>query len=265
MKNLTWRAAAPIAMVLATGAMAFAPLARAETPIPVASEWSYSGNMSLVSDYRFRSISQTYRQPAVQAGLDLNHRSGFYAGTWASNVSGNQYPGGNGMELDLYGGYRFELNSQLKLDAGLMYYAYPDAKVSLGNKSFNTTEVYVGVARGNFSAKFSYALSDSFGVNDSDGSYYLDLNYVHPLTKATQIVAHLGRQDVRNGTQGGAPNPDYTDYKLGVTTEAAGLTWGLAYLGNNARDSAYTVTHVVDGSTRVVSKDTVVLSVGKTF
>ena len=239
--------------------------AQAQTPLPSSAEWAYSGNMSLVSDYRFRGVSQTYRQPAVQGGFDLNHRAGFYAGTWASNVSGNQYPGGNGMELDLYGGYRTDLSAGLKLDAGFIYYAFPDAKTGVGGRTFDTTEIYGAVSQGNFSLKLNYALSDSFGVNDSNGSWYLDLNYTHPLTKVTNFVAHVGRLDVRNGTQGGAVNPDYTDYKLGLTTEAAGLSWGIAYIGNNARDNAYRVAHAVDGSTRVVSKDTIVLSVGKAF
>ncbi len=261
MKNIPWGAASLVisAVVLAS------PVALAQTAVPAHSEWTYSGNMSLVSDYRFRSISQTYRQPAVQGGFDLNHRGGFYAGTWASNVSGNQYPGGNGMELELYGGYRLALHSNLKLDVGFIYYAYPDAKVSAGGKRFNTTEIYAGISQGNFSAKLNYAITDNFGLNDSDGSYYLDLNYTHPLSKATNVVAHLGRQSVHNGTQGGAVNPNYTDFKLGLTTEAAGLSWGIAYIGNNARDRAYTVTHTVDGTNRVVSKDTVVLSVGKAF
>ncbi len=254
-----------VASLLLSAAALTSSIALAQTAVPAHSEWTYSGNMSLVSDYRFRSISQTYRQPAVQGGFDLNHRGGFYAGTWASNVSGNQYPGGNGMELDVYGGYRMDLQPNLKLDVGLIYYAYPDAKGSVGGKRFDTTEMYVGLTQGDFSAKFNYAVTDNFGLNDSNGSYYLDLNYTHPLSKATHLVAHLGRQSVHHGTQGGATNPNYTDFKLGLTTEAAGLAWGIAYIGNNARDNAYRVAHAVDGTTRVVSKDTVVLSVGKAF
>lgn len=239
-------------------------LASAQTGAPARSEWSFTGNMSLVSDYRFRSISQTYKLPAVQGGFDLGHAAGFYAGTWASNVSGNQYPGGSGMELDLYSGYRFDLARGIALDLGLIYYAYPDAKTGAGKK-FTTTEVYGGVSMGNLSAKLNYAISDNFGLNDSDGSFYLDVGYIHPLSKTTSVVLHVGHRSVSNGTRGGAPDPDYTDYKIGFTAEAAGLNWGIAYIGNNARDRAYTVRHATDGSTKVVAKDTIVLSVGKTF
>ena len=243
---------------------AFVPMAAgAQTGGAPKPEWAFSGNMSLVSDYRFRSISQTYRLPAIQGGFDLGHSAGFYAGTWASNVSGNQYPGGNGMELDVYGGYKFEAGRGLTLDVGFIYYAYPDAKTG-ASKKFTTTEVYGGVSVGNLSAKLNYAISDSFGVNDSDGSYYLDLGYTYPVSKVTSLVLHVGRNSVSNGTQGGAPDPDYTDYKVGFTTEAVGLNWGIAYIGNNAKNAAYTVAGASGGS-KIVSKDTVVLSVGKTF
>lgn len=251
-------------MVAALVAALVPMAASAQAGAAPTSEWAFSGNMSLVSDYRFRSISQTYRLPAIQGGFDLGHNAGFYAGTWASNVSGNQYPGGNGMELDLYGGYKFEAGRGLTLDAGFIYYAYPDAKTGAGKK-FTTTEIYGGVSMGNLSAKLNYAISDSFGVNDSDGSYYLDLGYTYPLSRVTSFVLHVGHNSVSNGTQGGAPDRDYTDYKIGFTTEAVGLNWGIAYIGNNAKDRAYTFRNASDGTTKVVSKDTIVLSVGKTF
>ena len=253
MKKSIWTAAA-IAMLTAVPTLAGAQ---------AKPEWSFTGNMSLVSDYRFRGISQTYKLPAIQGGFDLGHNAGFYAGTWASNVSGNQYPGGNGMELDLYGGYRFDVAKGVTLDLGFIYYAYPDAKT--GGKKFNTTELYGGISMGNLSAKLNYAISDNFGLNDSDGSYYLDVGYTHPLSKTTSFVLHVGHQSVSNGTRGGAPDPDYTDYKIGFTAEAVGLNWGIAYVGNNAKDRAYTFTSAANASTKVVSSDTIVLSVGKTF
>ena len=229
------------------------------------SDWSLSGNMSLVSDYRFRSISQTYRLPAIQGGFDLGHNAGFYVGTWASNVSGNQYLGGNGMELDIYGGYKFDVAKGVTLDLGFIYYLYPGAKVSL-TKDYNTTEIYGGVTIGNLSAKVNYGVSDFFGAPDSSGSFYVDTNYIWPLSKTSNLVFHVGYQSIKNGDAlFNGVDPNYTDYKVGFTTEAAGLVWGVAYIGNTAKDVPYTVQHAVDGAPKIVAKDTVVLSVGKTF
>jgi uncharacterized protein (TIGR02001 family) len=43
-------------------------------------EHSLTGNLTLVSDYRFRGISQSYKLPAVQGGIDYAHSSGLYVG-----------------------------------------------------------------------------------------------------------------------------------------------------------------------------------------
>lgn len=42
--------------------------------------------------YRFRSIDQTRGKPALQGGIDFKHVDGYYAGLWASLLSGNSYP-----------------------------------------------------------------------------------------------------------------------------------------------------------------------------
>jgi len=82
------------AMLLPSSAQA---VGDAETPAV-----SIAYNAALVSDYRFRGISYSSRQPAVQVGADLSFRSGWFLGTWTTNTS--DY-GGSHREVDLYGGY----------------------------------------------------------------------------------------------------------------------------------------------------------------
>lgn len=84
-----------------------------------------NGSATLASDYRFRGISQTNEAMAVQGGLTLSHESGFYVGTWASNLSGWGTFGGANMELDLFGGYKAQLSDTATLDMGLTWYMYP--------------------------------------------------------------------------------------------------------------------------------------------
>ena len=74
-----------LALLLAalTAAPAFAQSAAAAPESP----WAFSANLGLFSDYRFRGISQTSTNPAVQGGIDYMHSSGLYAGIWGSNVS----------------------------------------------------------------------------------------------------------------------------------------------------------------------------------
>ena len=79
-------------------AAAFSGTALAQTPAPAATppaaepakpepDWTFTSNIGLYSQYVFRGISQTDEKPAVQGGFDLGHKSGFYVGTWASNIS----------------------------------------------------------------------------------------------------------------------------------------------------------------------------------
>lgn len=85
------------------------------------SEFTISGNVGLVSDYRFRGISYSNRDAAIQGGIDLAHKSGLFVGTWSSSVS--DY-GGSSVEIDLYGGYAGSVGG-FDYTATALYYVYP--------------------------------------------------------------------------------------------------------------------------------------------
>jgi len=235
--------------------------ARAQLP----PDFGLTGNVSLVSDYRYRGISQTFRLPAVQGGFDVNHKSGFYAGTWASNVSGNNYAGGNGMEWDFYGGARLDLSKVVQLDVGVLQYFYPGAKNTIGTppltstKRYDTTELYIGATYGPYSGKFSITTGDYFGTANTSGSWYAEGNYNRELTKGINFVGHIGRQQIK-----GRSDFNYFDFKAGVTAQAWSVTWGLALVGTNADHNLYRVT-AQNGQSKDTSSTTIVLSVGKTF
>ena len=95
----------------------------AETAPPPAI--TISGSAAIASDYRFRGVSQSDRQMAVQGGITVAHESGLYVGTWASNLAGWGTFGGANMELDLIGGYKAKLADHATLDLGLTWYMYP--------------------------------------------------------------------------------------------------------------------------------------------
>jgi len=257
MSHARW-IAAPLAAWAATVAC---PMAAAAEVSP----WAASANVSLVSDYRFRGISQSYELPAVQGGFDLGHTAGYYVGTWGSSVSGNQFIGGNSMEWDLYGGYKLELAKNLPLDFGVLYYAYPGAKAQLRGippdaKRYDTVELYGALTYGGLTGKLSYAVGDFFALNNSSGSWYAEANYNYAVSRAVNLVAHVGHQEVSNNR-----NLNYSDLKLGGTVDAVGLTWGGALITTNAKTQYYTTTSVSDGSTKVISRATIVVSVGKSF
>lgn len=211
---------------------------------------SVSGNLSLVSDYAFRGVSQTNEDPAIQGGFDYAHSSGFYLGTWASNVDGGLYPGSS-LELDLYGGYAGKINDDLSYNVGLLKYYYPGNTIDA-----NTLEAYAGVTYKWFGLKASYSLSDYFGVNvaqgyaaDSDGTLYWDASFNYELPAQVMLSAHYGWTKVA-GT--GNSELDYDDWKIGVSKEVAGFNLGLAYVDTD-----------ISGSK--LADQRFIVSVGKTF
>ena len=248
-------------------------MADAQTAAPAAPESSLTGNFTLVSDYRFRGISQSYKLPAVQGGIDYAHSSGFYVGNWNSSVSGNLFPNGAVLEMDFYGGYKFPVGGDITMDVGALYYYYPGSYYNgFGTQrpSFNNFELYVGASTGPFSAKIYYGLSDFFGLSEttspngksSKGSYYIDLNYTTEIMPKTNLIAHIGYQSVKNHS-----DFSYFDYKLGATYDIHnGWLLGAAVVGTNAEKGPYTFAETSNGSrTKFMGSTTVVFSIGKTF
>jgi uncharacterized protein (TIGR02001 family) len=214
-----------------------------------------TGNMSIVSDYRFRGISQTFVQPAIQGGIDYSHKSGFYLGNWNSNVSGNSFVDGT-IEMDIYGGFKFPVGP-VTLDVGLLQYLYPGAEAA--GVKYDTLEAYIAGTWKWFTLKYSMTLDDYFGVNNSDGSGYLDLTFNYEIAPKFALVAHVGSQTVEN-----ASALDYVDYKLGVTYDLNGWVLGAAYIDTDVSGGTYTFTNNA-GKTEDLAKGTVVLSVAKSF
>lgn len=86
--------------------------------------FSLTAEARAVSDYRFRGISQTNGDPALQASGTLSHSSGFYVGGFASTLSDDLRPGE--IELSGYVGYTREILPATDIDVGVQLYGYPN-------------------------------------------------------------------------------------------------------------------------------------------
>jgi uncharacterized protein (TIGR02001 family) len=232
--------ATAISGLFASAAFAQAAPAAAPEPSPI------TANVTVVSDYRFRGISQSDQKPAIQGGFDYAHESGLYIGNWNSSISWVSYlnPGVSApIEMNFYGGFKKELIAPgFASDIGVYQYAYP----TQGNLTYvnpNTTEIY---AAQNFTAgpltgfvKFSYAVTNAFGNANSTGSYYPDLtvNYDTGMW-GIGLNAHVGYQYIA-GSPGGVSNSSqysYTDWKIGLTKDfGGGLSGAIAYIDTNAK------------------------------
>ena len=222
-------------------------------------DYTISGNFGLFSDYRFRGISQTDLAPALQGGFDFAHKSGFYLGTWGSNVSEFANFEGNGMEIDAYLGYKFSLGD-VSFDVGNLYYYYPDSTKTAAKP--NTNEVYVGIGYGPLTLKTSYATTKYFAADNSKNTLYYDLSASFPLPGGFQLGAHVGYVDGKGSQLSG------TDYKLGISKELGGYVLAANYVGNSGdfSDSAAIRSYSDStGETKDLGKSAVVLSISKTF
>ena len=117
------------ATLLAGCALAATPALADETDPP--SDVTVTGSVALVTDYRFRGISLSGGDFAVQGSVNVNHSSGFYAGAWASSLEDSPLYGS--AELDVYAGWTGEVASGVTADVGLLYYVYPNGNVGDAN------------------------------------------------------------------------------------------------------------------------------------
>ncbi len=224
-------------LLLSTLALSATAFAQSKAPEP---DYTLSFNAGVVSDYRYRGLSQSRLKPAVQGGLDFAHKSGFYLGAWGSSIKWIKDSGSTdgSFELDLYGGHKGELAKGLAYDVGVLRYEYVGNKLgAVANyANANTTEVYGALTAGVFTAKYSHSLTNLFGNINSKGSQYLDLSATFDLGSGWTLTPHVGRQLMNNN-----PTYHYTDYSMTVAKDLGnGLSASLMLVDTNAQVTPYT-------------------------
>jgi uncharacterized protein (TIGR02001 family) len=284
------------------------PPAPATPPPPAILGFAVSGSATLGSQYIWRGLTQTDGNPTVQAELDLVHPSGFYLSTSLSNISwftdqnagfasspvslaspgavgAPLYQPGKvnsvGVELDLFGGYKWGFAKDWTLDGGLFRYLYPGTYDNLGAfRNPDTTEAYLGLSYAWASLKYSQVLSeDAMGVFNAKGTNYVDLSLAIPLGGSgwtvlvhggrTTYPAHANPDFFFNGTRltGDDSLFSYSDFKLGIAKEIKGYTFTLAATeaDTRARASDNEVPVYENAMGRNVGKGRVTLTIAKAF
>jgi uncharacterized protein (TIGR02001 family) len=245
-RNSKWFQATVLAASLWTSTMG---LAGAQEQKP---ESEVSFNAALTSDYRYRGLSQSRLDPALQGGADYVHNpTGLYAGTWLSTIKWTKDLGGSGdIEWDMYGGKRGNLSADITYDVGGLYYFYPGNGLS---PNANTFELYGQLGYGPAYVKYSHSLTNLFGTADSKGSGYLDVGANLDVGNGFTLNLHAGHQEVRHNDAA-----SYSDYKVGITKDLGVCSVALAYI--KASTHAY-----LGPSAENLGKSGAVLTVSKTF
>ena len=205
------------------------------------SSFTTTANVAIASDYVYRGVSQTDNSFAVQGGFDVSHTSGLSAGVWASSVDGPAV-GTASSEVDAYAGLSLSLSKDITASLGYIQYLYEK------NSSLNTGEVNVALSGYGLTAKASFAVSDYFGVADSEGTAYYDLSYTYAIEQLNKLALtlHYGLTD------GHGAQVSYQHYSVGLAlpldSYTVGVTWPTC---NNQGKTAF--TDKLAGSTTSVS------------
>jgi uncharacterized protein (TIGR02001 family) len=251
-------------LALAAFALSGAAFAQTKAPEP---DYTLSYNIGAVTEYRYRGISQSAREPALQGGIDFAHKSGWYVGTWASTIKwikDSSIPAGpqakGPVEIDLYGGYKGSINDDVSYDVGGLEYWYAGNTLkNVTGANANTFELYGALTYKIFTAKYSHSLTDLFGTPDSKGSGYLDLSAAFDLGSGYSVTPHVGWQRIAHyGT--------YMDYSLtGAKDLGNGLSVSLAVIGTNWK-SHFGFPYTLPGSgTKDLGRANLVAGIKKTF
>lgn len=252
---------------LALAAVATPALAE-EAP---ASEFTVTGGATVVTDYRFRGISQTDKRFAVQGTLGVSHASGLYVGVWGSSIdSDTPIAGGSDQEIDIYGGFK-KAFGPATVDVGVLYYYYPGGNTgpnAVANTDFIEPYVSVSGAYGPVGIKVGAAFAPKQkalatflrpGDSKRESLYtYGELSATLPGTPIA-LSAHLGHTFGPSYLT--AVEEEYTDWSLGATYTWNHLTFGVSYVDTDFHNG----TVLSAGSGRDITKAGVVGSIGVSF
>ena len=219
-------------LLLGSGTTALAQTEAAPEPKdPISVDVTLSG----VSDYRFRGLSLSNKDPAFQPSITVTHKSGIYASVWGSNIADN---GGDSVEVDLTAGINREIGG-FDTGAYVIYYLYPGASDT--NYFELQASASHAVGPGKLGVQVIYAPKQA-NIGDTS-NIYIAVNGSVPIPSTPLSLA--GSFGVENGAFG---NDHKLDWSLGVTADVLGFTVGASYV-----DTSHTGGNPLGDATAVLS------------
>jgi uncharacterized protein (TIGR02001 family) len=189
-----------------------------------------TANASVTNNYLWRGLTQSINEAAVQGGVDYASESGFYVGTWTSNVSYDS-DDAYSYEHDMYFGFSGEAEG-FSYDVGYLYYNYDS------NAGFDFGEVYGSIGIGNFSLT-AYLLANAEpdeapGQDFSFGSaYYISGDITIPTESGAEIGLHMGYHagDFMYAFNGATD--DYFDFNFSIAKDGFAFLVSQTSLGDD--------------------------------
>jgi uncharacterized protein (TIGR02001 family) len=229
-----------------------------------------TGGATVVSDYRFRGVSQSDEDFAIQGSFTVTHASGFYAGVWGSS---NTVGAGQGTEIDVIGGFSHELVPGLTGDVGVTYYVYPNKLQTLAANELVEPYAALSGTVGPVWGKVGIAWApkqDYFTLAGKryDNTYLWGDASVGIPSTPIKLTGHVGwtSNGYLRGTYFDATSSraDVIDFGVGATASYKALTFGVNFVSTDV-PSRYAIREGIPGSNLLASDSTVVFSVGAAF
>ncbi len=167
-------------------------------------------NVGATSNYLWRGITQTGDSAAISGGIDYEN-SGFYVGTWASNVD---FGDGSEYELDGYFGYAGEAGP-VGFDVGYIYYAYPLSKEK-GFGEYNFGELYGSVSWEWLTGGIAFVTNTQDGAEVMKKAFYPYVDVAFDVAEGLTFGAHVGYFKYDKDENGGV-DLSYTDFNVSLT------------------------------------------------
>jgi len=196
-----------------------------------------SANVGATSNYLWRGVSQTDDAAAISGGIDYANESGFYAGTWASNID---FGDDASAELDFYLGFSGQLNEDVSYDVGYIYYAYPDSAESDSSNEYDFGEIYGSLSYSYFSISASYGVNNDDGAEFADSSLYISADAEFEVADGLTLAFHIGDYSYDDSMVA----QDYNDY--GVSLSKDGFTFAVSDTDMDNDDMKFVVSYSVD-------------------
>ncbi len=208
-------------VTLAAAYLAAVP-ARAEIGV---SGVDLSASATVVSDYRFRGVSYSDLDPAVQADVTLETRSGLFASAWASTIA--DYEGSN-VEVDLSAGWSGAIGPTTAT-AGVITYFYPGSSGTFTYELFGSLGMQIGPLAGTVGVNWAPGQSN---LDSSSRYIFGSLEAGIPLTPFT-VRAALGHERGGMVSDELGTTTQKLDWEVGVSATFTALTVGVSYVGND--------------------------------
>lgn len=213
--------------------LAAATPAMAQDETEPADAITIAGSVQGLTDYRFRGVSQTGEDGAVNGGITVSHDSGLYAAVWASTIKDDKAPtlaGYGDAEVDLSVGYGKTFDNGLGIDVGLLYYLYPIEKAAGLDTDFFEPYASISYTIGPVSAKVgaNWAWSGQAGLAGNDSLYLRGDVRVAVTGTPVTLTGHIGHTDGQLAFF--APNEKYWDWAIGAEVTQSFVTLGVQYV-----------------------------------